>query len=237
MTCYWKQMQQCVRRHTLSSLHFSQQKYHSTLFHLPHIFMGASNSSNIGWLMNISRDFRHKLLTSFSVKWTVLAVLELRTMHRQTECKYRKLSIEEVWQCLRQLSSNTPLKAFAPAHGCWTLEETMQLLFNYFSLSVSLSFLHAPLIHYPCVPITTQGKKKQTSQLNSASTQCCNSPLTFEKPADNIIHVEVYRVGHVELLLSLPQSSNKIALVTSLSKVKWIAIFLGARSYLLYSRT
>jgi len=48
---------------------------------LPHIFRGASNSNSIGWLRNISRDFKHNALTSASVICTVLPGRHPLTAH------------------------------------------------------------------------------------------------------------------------------------------------------------
>lgn len=36
----------------------------------PHIFIGASSSSSIGWLMKISRAFVQRCLISYSASWT-----------------------------------------------------------------------------------------------------------------------------------------------------------------------
>jgi hypothetical protein len=47
---------------------------------LPHILSGASNSSKIGWLRNISLDLTHKLLISASVNWTFFPGLDPRTI-------------------------------------------------------------------------------------------------------------------------------------------------------------
>ena len=45
--------------------------YHLNPFYiLPHIFIGASNSSNIGWLKKISLLLIHKERISFSVRFT-----------------------------------------------------------------------------------------------------------------------------------------------------------------------
>lgn len=40
--------------------------------YLPQILRGASSSRRMGWLRKISRDFRHRPLTSASVIWTIL---------------------------------------------------------------------------------------------------------------------------------------------------------------------
>ena len=47
---------------------------------IPQILRGASNSSKMGWLRNISRDFKHKPLISDSVNCTFLPGLEPRTV-------------------------------------------------------------------------------------------------------------------------------------------------------------
>ena len=49
---------------------FSVEKLDS--YYLPQIFKGASNSNRMGCCKKISRDFRHRPRTSFSVIWTVL---------------------------------------------------------------------------------------------------------------------------------------------------------------------
>lgn len=46
----------------------------------PHILRGASSSSRIGWLRNISLDLRHKPLTSASANWTVFPGRQPRTI-------------------------------------------------------------------------------------------------------------------------------------------------------------
>lgn len=38
--------------------------------HVPHILIGASSSSKMGWLMNISRAFVHRYLISYSCSCT-----------------------------------------------------------------------------------------------------------------------------------------------------------------------
>jgi len=63
---------------------------HVSQITLPHIFKGASNSSNIGWLRNISRDFRHNALTSASVICTVFPGLHPLTANNSFRLqKYR----------------------------------------------------------------------------------------------------------------------------------------------------
>lgn len=47
---------------------------------LPHIFNGASNSSNIGWLRKISRDLRQRPRISDSVSWTFFPGLDPLTI-------------------------------------------------------------------------------------------------------------------------------------------------------------
>ena len=56
---------------------------------IPQILRGASNSSKMGWLRNISRDFKHKPLISDSVNCTFLPGLEPRTV----EIRKKKLHI------------------------------------------------------------------------------------------------------------------------------------------------
>jgi len=45
----------------------------------PHILIGASSSSNTGWLMNISLALRHSDLISFSAKVTCFPGRQPRT--------------------------------------------------------------------------------------------------------------------------------------------------------------
>ena len=56
--------------HKMNDMKDFQRK--QTLFYLPQIFRGASSSKRIGCCKNISRDFKHNPLTSFSVICTVL---------------------------------------------------------------------------------------------------------------------------------------------------------------------
>jgi hypothetical protein len=61
--------------------------------HEPQILIGASNSSKIGWLMNISRAFVHKYLISYSCSWTGLPGRFPRTERegrRLSESRFRK---------------------------------------------------------------------------------------------------------------------------------------------------
>ena len=50
------------------------------LFFIPQIFSGASSSSKIGWLRNISRDFKHNPRTSLSLIWTTFPGRHPRTI-------------------------------------------------------------------------------------------------------------------------------------------------------------
>lgn len=58
---------------------FSGSDKTGDILHLPHIFNGASNSNNIGWLRNISRDFKQRPRISDSVSWTFFPGLDPRT--------------------------------------------------------------------------------------------------------------------------------------------------------------
>jgi hypothetical protein len=69
---------------------------------LPQIFNGASSSSKIGWLRKISRDFKHKPRTSFSLKWTLLFGLAPRT---ETNQRSSKRNIKKKKECFLHSSN------------------------------------------------------------------------------------------------------------------------------------
>lgn len=84
----FEQPQQVVVLAVHITCHTRQHKLHMshgqvTQRLLPQIFNGASNSSRMGCERNISRDFMHRPLISFSVSCTFLPGFEPRTANAQ----------------------------------------------------------------------------------------------------------------------------------------------------------
>lgn len=63
-------------------------KAECSIHYIPHIFKGASNSNKIDWLRKISRDLRHRPLTSPSVSWTFFPGLHPRTVRMLHSAHY-----------------------------------------------------------------------------------------------------------------------------------------------------
>ena len=69
---------------SLNRTKFGRKKLHQRhRVYSPQILSGASSSRRIGWLKNISRDFRHSPLISASVSCTFFPGLEPRTERQE----------------------------------------------------------------------------------------------------------------------------------------------------------